>query len=194
VQNQAEILCDQGRFDEAEELFRDILRVARAAGYRAIEGFVMANLGRLAARASRFAEAHGLLDEAAEKLAEIGSKGLAVETEVRRAECLVLEGRRREALELAESTLALAGETGQLGTVGPALERTLGYALVQDRRPDEARPHFERSRELARAWRAPYELALTLRALAESCGERSAEADEIFERLGVVTTPHVPLP
>jgi class 3 adenylate cyclase/tetratricopeptide (TPR) repeat protein len=194
VHNEAEILCDQGRFDEAEKLFREALRVARASGHRLIESFVTANLGRLAARTSRFEEAHELLDAAAEQLSAIGSRGLALETDVRRAECFVLEGRHRDALDVAEGALARAGEGGQLDVVGPALERTLGYALFQTRRPDEALPHFERSLELARISKANYEIALTLKALADTYGGESAEAEEIFARLGVIATPHVPLP
>ena len=79
----------------------------------------------------------------------------------------------------------------------PVLERLHGYALVQARRADEARPRFERSLELARGLEADYEVALTLEALSRTrLGGQEAEAEsrQIFERLGVISTPLVPLP
>jgi hypothetical protein len=81
--------------------------------------------------------------------------------------------------------------------VGAFLERLHGYALVQARRAGEAGPRFERSLELARGLGADYEVALTLEALARTrLGDPEAEAESqtIFERLGVVSTPRVPLP
>jgi class 3 adenylate cyclase/Tfp pilus assembly protein PilF len=194
IHNEAEILCDQGHFDEAEALFRDALRAARAAGLSMTQAFVTANLGRLAARTQRFDDAHSLLDEAAEHLAAIGSQALALETDARRVECLVLEGRHGEARELAERALGRAAELGQTGNLGPALERLLGYALCQDRRRDESASHFERSLELARNADATYEKAMTLRAIADTRHEASVASAELFEQLGVVALPSVPLP
>ena len=77
------------------------------------------------------------------------------------------------------------------------LERLHGYALVQARRAEEAAPRFERSLELARGLGADYEVALTLEALARTrLGDPEAEAESrlILERLGVLSTPRVPLP
>jgi hypothetical protein len=74
-------------------------------------------------------------------------------------------------------------------------ERLLGLAEAQDRAKDRALPHLRRSVELARAAGADFELAMTLRALAElGHTEGEAEAHEILERLGVVRLPRVPLP
>ena len=167
LNNQAEILCDQGRLEEAEPLFRDALRIARAARLTLIEGFVTGNLGRIKARSLCFDEAHALLDEASEKVTAIGSAAVTVEIDARRAECLVLEGRHTESLGHARQALGRAEELG-LKNLEPSLERMVGYALVQARLPVEALPHFERSLELARASRARYEVALTLEALADS--------------------------
>ena len=195
LNNEAEILSDQGRYEPAKTLFEEALRVARAADHPMMEAFVTANLGRLAARTSRFDEAHALFDDAAEELDAIGSAGLVLETDARRAECLVLEGRHREALELAEQALVRTTELGRLATLGPSLERALGYALHQGRRPDESQPRFEESLRLARKAQAGYEVAMTLRALAETTtGNSSREAEELFDQLGVVSTPSVPLP
>jgi class 3 adenylate cyclase len=198
TQNEAEILSDQGHLHRAEALFEEALRVCRAAGYALGEAFVTANLGRAAARGGRFGEAHAFLDEAVEKLREIGSDSLALEADARRAECFVFEGRHRDAARLAEQSLARAAELGRLDTMGPMLERALGYALHQGRQGTKARPHLEESLRLAREAQAEYEVALTLRALAETgapqAEEQAAEAAAIFERLGVIATPRVPLP
>jgi hypothetical protein len=74
-------------------------------------------------------------------------------------------------------------------------ERLSGYAVVQSRAGFEAaRPHFERSLEAAEAAGAEYEVGLTLRAIAETSGVDDGRATEILGRLGVVSTPPVPLP
>ena len=106
----------------------------------------------------------------------------------------MLAGRFQEALEVAPTVLDAAGDNPLLY---PFLERLHGYALVQARRQDEARPRFERSLELARELEADYEVALTLEALGRTrLGDPDAEAESkaILERLGVVSTPRVPLP
>ncbi len=64
-------------------------------------------------------------------------------------------------------------------------------------RTEEAGPRFERSLELARELEADYEVALTLEALGRTGlgnAEAETESHAILERLGVVSTPRVPLP
>jgi len=77
-----------------------------------------------------------------------------------------------------------AAELGRTDSLGPELERLLGYALVQGNRVDEGYERFEESLRLAREAHAQYEVALTLQALGNP-----AEAGELFERLGMVATP-----
>ena len=152
------------------------------------------NLGRVAARARRFDEALELLAEALAAFEALGSEAFVQETEARRAECFVLAGRYQEALEIVPAALEAAAETPLLSAF---LERLHGYALVQARRADEAGARFERSLELARELEADYEVALTLEALGRTgLGDPGAEAESqaILERLGVVSTPSVPLP
>ncbi len=185
--NVAEILLDQGRLEPAVELLREALRVYNAAGYTFGAGVAKKNLARAAAAVGAFDEAHALFDEALAHLDEIGSGTFLLETKARRAECFVLEGSHREALTLAEEVLAEAQDA--------LVERLVGYALVQARRPEEARPHFEESLRLARERDARYEIARTLRALAETgAPEHAAEAQELLDSLGVVSLPRVPLP
>ena len=116
-----------------------------------------------------------MLAEALAAFEALGSEALGQETQARRAECLVLAGRFQEALDIVPSVLEAAEENPLLG---PFLERLHGYALVQARRADEARPRFERSLELARGLDADYEVALTLEALGRTrLGDPDAEAE-----------------
>jgi hypothetical protein len=109
------------------------------------------------------------------------------------AECFVLAGGFQDALEVLPSAVD-AEETPVLCAM---LERLHGYALLQARRPHEAGTHLQRSLELAVGVDADYEVALTLQALARARlrgPKAEAESREILERLGVLSTPLVPLP
>ena len=187
--NEGEILSDRGQFDEAQALFEQALRVWRAADYRGGVAVATANLGRVMARSGQFEEAHRLLEDALAGFEELGAEAYVIETQVRIAECLVLEGHHQDAI----AALAPLREPGS--SVLAIAERLTGYAVVQSRAGfEEARPHFERSLEAAKAAGAEYEVALTLRAIAETSGVDDGRATEIMNRLGVVSTPPVPLP
>ena len=192
--NEGEILSDQGKLEEAESLFVEAQRVWRAARYPVGIALATSNLGRVAARSRRFDEALELLDDALAQFQELGSEAFVRETEARRAECFVLGGRYQDALKMLPSAVGGAVETPVLCAT---LERLWGYALIQARRPDEAGPHLQHSLELASGVDAEYEVALTLQALAlarfrgQKC---EVECREILDRLGVISTPLVPLP
>ena len=192
--NEGEIRSDQGKLEGAEELFQEARRAWRAAQYPVGVALSTSNLGRAAARLGRFDESLELLHEACASFEALGSEALAQESQARRVESLVLAGHFQEALDLVPSLLEGTGENPLLD---PFVERLHGYALVQARRAEEARPRLERSLELARSLEADYEVALTLEALSRTrLGGQDAEAEskQIFDRLGVVSTPHVPLP
>jgi len=195
--NEGEILSDQGKVDEAIALFEEALRVHRAAGYAVGAAVDLANLGRAAARAGRFDEAHARLEEALAAFREMGSQSFVQETSARIAEARMLAGEHREAYAAATALLAEA----ESPVLRALLERVAGYAALQNRDPEAARQHLKRSLADAREAAAPYEQALTLQALAELARREGrdaagpeAEARELFERLGVVATPRVPLP
>ncbi|MGH3044601.1 MAG: hypothetical protein ACRDM2_07735, partial [Gaiellaceae bacterium] len=195
--NVAEILSDQGRLEDAEPGFRDMVRVSRASLFPIGAALGTSNLGRLAARDGRFAEAHELLDDAATAFSAIDASRYVNETNARRAECLVFEGRYSEALEVASALLEAARET-PFGGLEALVERTIGLALHQARKPDEGTPHLLESLRIARDLGVTYEEALTLRALADTKAPDAdtyrSESDAILERLGVVAVPKVPLP
>jgi hypothetical protein len=91
-----------------------------------------------------------------------------------------------------------AAAKSPVGGVESLIERSIGYALHQARRPEEARPHFEESLRIARELKVQYEVALTLRAMAAThhptTEDLAAQSDEILEGLGVVSLAPVPLP
>jgi class 3 adenylate cyclase/tetratricopeptide (TPR) repeat protein len=195
--NRAEILLDQGRLAEAAELFDNALRTYRAAKFPLGEALVTINLGRLAAAEGRFDEARTHFDDAAERLAALGSESYLIEADARRAEACVFEGRHEDAASLAARALEGLSRTGEIGVRTALLERVLALAAVQARRPDDARPHFERSLQAARGLGADFEIARTLEARVATGLAEPGEAEEaqaILERLGVVAAPDVPLP
>jgi DNA-binding SARP family transcriptional activator len=197
VNNEGEILSDQGRIDEATALFEEMRDVSRASGWAFGEGAALSNLARAAARTGRFQDAHVLFDKALAVFEKLSTEQFKVEAKARRAECLVFEGRYQEALEVVAECGDAAAKSP--GTGAEALiERSTGYALQQAGRPEEARPHFEESLRIARELKADYEVALTLRAMAEtgypSKDDLSAQSEAILERLGVIFVPSVPHP
>jgi class 3 adenylate cyclase/tetratricopeptide (TPR) repeat protein len=197
--NEAEILSDQGLLEEARALFEEAQRVWRAARYPIGAAVATSNLGRVAARARRFEDAHALLDEADSAFREIGAAAFVHENALRRAECLVLEGRYAEARALIDEALPAAREAGERQAIG-SLERSLGYAIVQARQSGEAaREHLEASLAEFRELETQYEIAQTLRALADTklaadVDAARRECEDILEQLGVVSLTTPPLP
>jgi hypothetical protein len=116
-----------------------------------------------------------------------------LEAQAREAECFVFEGRHAEAISL----LSKGPTAERTAAVAIIAERALGYALHQARRPEEGREHLEESVRLAREVGSEYEVALSLRALAQTRhadADVLAEAESTLERLGVVSLRAVPLP
>jgi tetratricopeptide (TPR) repeat protein len=199
--NIGEILSDQGRLEEAEPLFREALRIWRAAGFRAGVADATIHLGRVASRAGRFDEALSLFDEARAEYLDVGAGALVLETDARIAECLVFRGAAGRALEIVESAIERAEAMGGMGAQMAMLWRLKGYALAQRGDVSAARAALDQSLQIARTREADFELALTLRAMADVsrlAGDREvdaydAESRSILDRLGVVQMRSVPL-
>ncbi len=192
--NRAEILLDQGHLAEAAQDFDSALRTYRAAKFTVGEALVGVNLGRLAAAEGRFADAREHFAASAQCFTDLGSRSMSLEADARCAEAFVLEGRHVEAAKLARTTLAGMTETGEIGTRTALLERLLALASVQGRSPEDAPAHFDESLRVARELGAEYEIARTLRARADTGLGPDENAQAIFDRLGVVRLPAVPLP
>jgi tetratricopeptide (TPR) repeat protein len=200
--NIGEILSDQGRLAEAEALFREALRIWRTARYPVGVALATSNLGRAAARGGRLEEARELLNEALRGFREIGAKTFVLETEARIAESFVFGGHHAAALRRATDTLQRATEASGTTVLQAMLQRLRWYALLQAGEPDGAQTCLEDSLRLGRSVGAEYEVALTLEAVADLArvagrdfvGDPLAEARSILHRLGVVSTPPIPLP
>jgi len=193
--NIAEILSDQGKLDEAEPKFLDSLSTYRAAHRGQQVAAATANLGRLAARAGKFDDAERLLSEAARAFSEMASPAKSVETQARKAEVMVLKGDSAAALDCLDRM-----QPGTDPILNSMLHRLRGWALAQRGRWEEATKSLITGLRLAKEVGADYEVGLTLQALAHTADstdagrEYAAEAQEIFQRLGIVSVPEVPLP
>jgi tetratricopeptide (TPR) repeat protein len=197
--NVAEILSDRGQLAEAERMGREALRICRAVGLKHAIAYALNIIGRVASRSGRYTEALELLEQARELNHEIGDEPEELESYVRIAECLTMQGRAAEALELAAEAVARSETLG--GPATPQLQRVRGCALAQLGRLAEARQALEESAAGARGREAEYEEALALLGLARiATTEMSSDAPElearsraIFERLGVVAAPMIPI-
>ena len=147
MNNEAEILSDQGHLDEATAAVRRVAarlprlrlrvrdRASRSATWdawpAAPDGFDEAT-GAARTRHSRSSSS-----SAAERFAN--------ETRARIAECLVFEGQPRSRRSSWRRDCREAARRSPVGGLEALIERTIGYALCQARRRDEATTHFEES-------------------------------------------------
>ncbi|MET0563717.1 MAG: tetratricopeptide repeat protein [Gaiellaceae bacterium] len=206
--NIAEVRSDQGRYDEAEPVLREVLDVRRAGGIPLEVAEAASVLGRHSARVGNADEARTLLEEARELYVAEADEVELLTTDARIVEALVLAGAGEEALSLAAEALARAETTPGVSVVVANLHRLRAWALMQAGDLEGAGTALDESLRLARLEdenfgirSADYETALTLDALVrlrsltgESPDELEAERDGIFERLGVVKVPEPPLP
>jgi class 3 adenylate cyclase/tetratricopeptide (TPR) repeat protein len=198
--NIGEIKADQGYLTTAQELFEEARAVFETSGHRLLATVTLSNLGRTAAREGRLDEGSKLLRDALATAEEIHAGSLLLEVKTRLAEAELFARNTDEALRLADETLAAIEQTGS-GSLQQALVlRLRGYALLQKDDLDEGEAAIRESLEVARAAEETYELALTLDALSrlkERRGEdgspEAKEAKAVLARLGVVSTPKVPL-
>jgi class 3 adenylate cyclase/tetratricopeptide (TPR) repeat protein len=196
--NVGEILSDQGRYDEADEVVRPALRLLQASGALSETAFALSVLGRTAARCGRYAQAGELLEAARDGYAKAGEPGEVLAAEIRIAECLALQGRTADALAMA-GTASVAAP--QAAAQQPVVNRIRGYALAQRGEADQARAIFEANVATARERAARYEEALSLDALIRFDGHLDRPADTsaatardiLFGQLGLVAVPEFPL-
>jgi class 3 adenylate cyclase/tetratricopeptide (TPR) repeat protein len=196
--NRGEILSDQGRLDEAEPLFNAGLRLARALDATSRVADVALQQGRLRARAGKYEEAHELFDESLDIYERAGARGDVLTVQARIAECLLVEGRLDESSELSTRTLEQAGQVQGLFLLVPSLERVRAIARMQLGDLEGAREALRVSLTEGRAKGADYEVALALQVLVtlrfelgEPTDAVEAERIEMFDRLGIVSTPAV---
>jgi tetratricopeptide (TPR) repeat protein len=160
----------------------------------------LSNLGRTAAREGRLDDALRMLSAALESFEEINAGSLVQEAKTRLAERAVFAGDPVEALRQADEILTSIEQAGGGSLQHALVYRIRGHALAQQGDLDAAHDAFLKSLEVARAADETYELALTLEAIGRLAAAReedgsaeSAEARGLLARLGVMSTPQVPL-
>ena len=198
--NIGEVKSDQGYLTTASELFEEARAVFETSGHRFLEILAASNLGRAASRAGRFDDAFDTLDRAYADFQEIRAGSFVLETGARLAERAAFAGDAADAIARADETLQATEETDAGATLRALLHRLRGYALAQSGDLEAADEALQQSLETARAAEETYEVALTLEAIARLAELRgldgSAQAREssaLLARLGVVSTPQVPL-
>jgi tetratricopeptide (TPR) repeat protein len=195
--NVASVRSDQGHWDDAAEMFHRVRRVLKAAGHNLGVAVVTSNLGRAAARAGRFDEAHEHLDGAINELEGMGAEQMVLEGRAHLAEAYLFAGHAAETETVARGLLASIGSRAGMGEVQAIVYRVLGYAQLLKGDAEAAGESFVRSLDFAGE---DYEMALTLEAIAQLPAgsthhqpDAMEKATEIFDRLGVIRTPDVPL-
>jgi class 3 adenylate cyclase/tetratricopeptide (TPR) repeat protein len=200
MQNIGEIKSDQGYLETAGEIAERARDVFQNAGHRNLLTHVLSNLGRIAARDGRLDDSRKLLGEAHALAQELGAGSLVMETNARLAERALLAGESDEALRLSDETLSAIAQAGGGSLQNAFVHRLRGYALAQQGELDRGEVALRMSLELAREADETYELALALEALArlaelrgEDGSEEARESKALLARMGVVSTPDVPL-
>jgi tetratricopeptide (TPR) repeat protein len=179
-----------------------VYRICRSSNSITATAFAAGNLGRVASRSGRAADAMLWLEEARDLFEQAGDRGQVLETEARIGEALALQGAWQDALSSVERTLQEATAVDGVAIQEPMLHRVRAMALIGAGRLEEARDALELSLELGRAREATYEVGLTLDALArvdDALGDVRSETSrresrEILDRLGVVSIPWLPVP
>ena len=191
--NIAELLCNQGHGDQAASLLIEVERVTRAARNRWLFFVARLHAGRVALRSGRLDDARQIFEEALDGFSGLGAGSYVVECEVGIAESALLRGDSQRALDLVASLMA----RGVTPSVEPMLDRIRGYALAQLGRQSEAVDALRASLSKADLSGSSYERALSLEALVRIGAPEAIEADvereQLFESLGIVATPIVPL-
>jgi hypothetical protein len=140
------------------------------------------------------------LDAARAEQARVGNLSEVLATDARIAEVLVLDRDATAALELIDDALARARITEGGSVIAPTLHRLRVVALAQAGRTDEAQAVLRAALATARKRGDTQNLALILHvgeATARALGTRADDFDkeraQLFERLGIVQVPDVPI-
>ena len=194
--NAAEILANQGRYTQAEQVARPAERVLRASGALAETAFADTILGQIAAQQGRPLEALRRLEAARAGYLKAGEPTEVVATEISIAETLVRAGEAEDALARIDD-IASSSHMRDSDASASALARVRGYALALLGRAVSAQEAVDTSLRAARQRRDRYGEALatdTLIQLAENRGQLTdpglvARRDELFRALGIRTVP-----
>jgi class 3 adenylate cyclase/tetratricopeptide (TPR) repeat protein len=200
--NIAEVLSDQGLYEEAGELFAAARRTWLGAHYPIGLAQVVLSLGLLEVRRGERARAVELLGEALDRCRALGSKVYEFEVEVRLLEADVLAGEVDGAAARARDLLRRSKALGSGADLVATVLRLLGVCEASGD-AEAALEALDGAVAEARRLSADFELALCLASRAVVRGgaadgeddgraAASADADEarrLLGNLGVVSTP-----
>jgi class 3 adenylate cyclase/tetratricopeptide (TPR) repeat protein len=194
--NAVEILANQGRYTQAEQVARPAERVLRASGALAEMAFADTLLGRIAAQRGRPLEGLRRLEAARAGYLKAGEPSEVMATEISIAETLVYGGEAEEALARVDD-IAASSRMRDADAGASALSRVRGYALALLGRAVSAQEAVDTSLRAARERGNRYDEALATDALIQLAETRGQLADpelvarrnELFRALGIRIVP-----
>ena len=189
LNNLADMLKDQGRFDEADEVVSRALKAAR--GLPRIRAYALLSSGEIRAKQSRFREAERVYRKARPLVR--ATPDLVPALALRLAELSLAQGKTRAAMRRVTVALRLLRTQGRSAEVPPCLRLLAALHRIEGR-PQEALEllsaalaEAESPAETLTTARLWAEMALCYRDLGQAgkVSEPAGQARETFERLGV---------
>ena len=195
--NQAEILTDQGRIDEAAVILDEVERALRAAQYPLGIAITTSGRARIALRRGDAISAGELLDAARTAFVDLDARHMVIDTDVRRVEHLVWAGRADEAERLADDVELELDEAGPVAILPATLARLRGWARLFVGDSTGARLRFHQAYASAGDEHFDYEVVLAIDALAAADGALIDGIDAglqtaILGKLAVIAIPRPP--
>ncbi|MGD9954874.1 MAG: adenylate/guanylate cyclase domain-containing protein [Candidatus Nanopelagicales bacterium] len=188
-----EVLASQRRFDEADAVLADAVRVLRVSGVPAFAAYGEVHRARVLLGRGDVEAAERHAQDAELELVALGQKVSALEAALVRVEALTRQGRTEDALTLLESNAGSA--TGEGVALQPRINLERARAASAEGRYDEALAETASGVALADQYSLPFERAQLLRLQAEvrtRAGDREGaradadEAAEVLRGLGVL--------
>jgi class 3 adenylate cyclase/tetratricopeptide (TPR) repeat protein len=196
INNVGEVLLDLGRAAEARPFVDQALRIMESTKHPIGKVWVLGNYGRVESAAGNLDRALELFDEAIAIADGRRAVFLANEMRARRLEALVLAGRDHQALEVADELSLLTEDALGAGIVA-MVARLRGWLRLRIGDVDGASASIDDAIKRLESSESG-ELGLALRARAEirrrrgdvaGASDDDQSADDLFRKLGVVSTP-----
>ena len=190
-----EVLASQRRFDDADTVLTDAVRVLRVSGVPAFAAYGEVHRARVLLGRGDVVAAETLAQDAELELVALGQKVSALEAALVRVEALTRQGRAPEALVLLESNAGSA--TGEGVALQPRLNLERARALTALGRHDEALTEAAAGVALADQYSLPFERAqllglqahvLILTGDATAAQGWASESGAVLVGLGVLTS------
>jgi len=158
----------QGRSGEAVACFREGLAVARSAGYRFAEAYLLCWLARvLGEREDQRVEADALIQEGLATFVALGNRGGEANALVDAADLFYRQGRNNDSQVAAERAIAISRDLGDRSTETYGLQ-LLGQCRLEAGRPEEAVPYLLLAIKIAHEIERPPLAAQALSTLGEA--------------------------